>query len=139
MSVQQKLLQIGVITLFPQMFAALNYGIVGRALEKQLLKVHYWDPRDYSQDKHRQVDDKSYGGGPGMVMMVQPLRDAILAAKQTLGETTRVIYLSPQGSVIDQHNDRDRICFARLANYPGMSAHFSCHCAISHSFATGNI
>lgn len=97
-----KPLQIGVITLFPQMFTALHHGIVGRALKKRLVEVHYWDPRDYSCNKHRHVDDKSYGGGPGMVMMVQPLKDAVCAAKQALGEDTVTIYLSPQGQLIDQ-------------------------------------
>jgi len=100
--VQQKPLQIGVITLFASMFTALNYGIVGRAFKQQLINIHYWDPRDYSRDKHRHVDDRSYGGGPGMVMMAQPLKEAILAAKRALGEHTPVIYLSPQGRLIDQ-------------------------------------
>lgn len=94
--------QIAIITLFPEMFRALDYGITGRALKQQLLKLHFYNPRDFSQDKHRRVDDKPYGGGPGMVMQAQPLRDAIDAAKNTLGPQSKVIYLSPQGQRLTQ-------------------------------------
>ena len=71
----------GVVTLFPEMFAALDYGITGRAIKTESLNVSLWNPRDFTHDKHRTVDDRPYGGGPGMMMMVQPLQDAILAAK----------------------------------------------------------
>ena len=91
-------LWIGVVTLFPQMMAGLSeFGVVGRAIRNGLLDMEMFDPRDYTQDKHRRVDDRPYGGGPGMVMQVQPLRDAILAAKQAAGGAAKVIYLSPQG------------------------------------------
>lgn len=97
------MLSFGVITLFPQMFMALQYGITGRALKQGRIGFNSWNPRDYSADhKHRTVDDRPYGGGPGMVMMVQPLRDAIYTAQQTLGEHAPVIYLSPQGKRFDQ-------------------------------------
>lgn len=95
-------MRIGVISLFPEMFAALDFGIVGRAQEKQLLSIQHWNPRDFAHDKHRTVDDRPYGGGPGMVMMVEPLRGAIRAARQTLGEAAHVIYLSPQGRRLTQ-------------------------------------
>lgn len=95
-------MQIGIITLFPEMFNALNYGITGRALEQKLLTLDYWNPRDFSQDKHRSVDDRPYGGGPGMVMLYQPLHEAIKAAKQQLGQKAKVIHLSPQGKVLQQ-------------------------------------
>jgi tRNA (guanine37-N1)-methyltransferase len=96
-------LKIGVITLFPDIFNALQYGIVGRALQQRLLELSYWNPRDYTQEtKHRNVDDRPYGGGPGMVMQVQPIQDSILAAKKELGEATPVIYLSPQGKLLTQ-------------------------------------
>jgi tRNA (guanine37-N1)-methyltransferase len=96
-------LKIGIITLFPEMFDALQYGITGRALQQNLLALQYWNPRDYTQDhKHRTVDDRPYGGGPGMVMQVQPIRDAVQAAKETLGKTAPVIYLSPQGQQLTQ-------------------------------------
>jgi tRNA (guanine37-N1)-methyltransferase len=67
-----------------------------------LLQVECFNPRDFTHDKHRTVDDRPYGGGPGMLMMVQPLTDAILAAKQAAGRKTKVIYLSPQGKKLDQ-------------------------------------
>lgn len=95
-------MQIHIISLFPEMFDALQYGIVGRALENQLLQIRYWNPRDFTDDVHRTVDDRPYGGGPGMVMKVAPLRAAIRAAKAELGEDTPVIYLSPQGKTLTQ-------------------------------------
>jgi len=94
-------MQIGIITLFPEMFQALSYGITGRAIEKKLLTLNYWNPRDYTLDSHRSVDDRPYGGGPGMVMMMPPLRDAIRAAKQKIA-SARVIHLSPQGKRLTQ-------------------------------------
>jgi len=96
-------MRLGVVSLFPQMFDAITqYGVTGRAVTQGKLNLDYWDPRDFTQDKHRTVDDRPYGGGPGMVMKVEPLRDAIQAAKQQLGENTKVIYLSPQGTLLDQ-------------------------------------
>ncbi len=88
------------------MFSALHYGISGRALESGLLSLSYWNPRDFSQDKHRRVDDRPYGGGPGMVMQVQPLRASIHAAKK-LQHQAPVIYLSPQGQLLTQQSIRD--------------------------------
>lgn len=97
------LMQLGVITLFPEMFTALTeYGISGRAVKQKLVSMQIWNPRDYTEDKHRTVDDRSYGGGPGMVMKVEPLRKAIHAAKNQLGRDSKVIYLSPQGRKLDQ-------------------------------------
>lgn len=98
---------IGIISLFPEMFEALNTSITGRAIEKGLIELHYWNPRDFSEDKHRCVDDRPYGGGPGMVMMVQPLRDAIIEAKKTLGLGTKTILLSPQGRTLDQQGVKE--------------------------------
>ncbi|WP_245953188.1 tRNA (guanosine(37)-N1)-methyltransferase TrmD [Alteromonas aestuariivivens] len=77
-------------------------GVVGRAVKSGLLSVDTFNPRDFTHDRHRTVDDRPYGGGPGMLMMVKPLTDAISAAKQAGGENTRVIYLSPQGKPLDQ-------------------------------------
>lgn len=96
-------MHIGVITLFPEMFATLRCGgIVARALERKLLQLSLWNIRDYSQDKHRRVDDRPYGGGVGMVMQVQPLRDCIQAARKQFQSQPKVIYLSPQGRCLDQ-------------------------------------
>jgi len=98
-------MRLGVVSLFPQMFDAITqYGVTGRAVTQDKLSLEYWNPRDFTQDKHQTVDDRPYGGGPGMVMKVNPLRDAIHAAKKQLGEQTKVAYLSPQGKVLDQQS-----------------------------------
>ncbi len=98
---------IGIISLFPEMFKAItDFGVTGRAVKQNLLQVQCWNPRDFTFDKHKTVDDRPYGGGPGMLMMVQPLRDAIREAKATAckedGVEAKVIYLSPQGRKLDQ-------------------------------------
>lgn len=94
-------MRIDVVTLFPEVITSLlEWGVVQRAIRERLLDVGTWNPRDYTQDAHRTVDDRPYGGGPGMVMMVQPLRDAIRAARSAAGPG-RVIYLSPQGRRFD--------------------------------------
>ncbi|GGQ10046.1 tRNA (guanosine(37)-N1)-methyltransferase TrmD [Shewanella sp. MF05960] len=94
---------LGVITLFPEMFRAVtDFGVTGRAVKSGLLEVQTWNPRDFTHDRHSTVDDRPYGGGPGMLMMVQPLRDAIHAAKAAAGDGAKVIYLSPQGRKLDQ-------------------------------------
>ena len=93
----------GVITLFPQMFEAITkYGVTSRAVKNGLIDLQCWNPRDYTSDKHNTVDDRPFGGGPGMLMMVQPLTDAIRAAKAAAGEGVHTIYLSPQGRKLDQ-------------------------------------
>lgn len=93
----------GVVSLFPEMLEAVTrYGVTGRAVRNGLISVECWNPRDFTHDRHRTVDDRPYGGGPGMLMKVQPLRDAIQAAKAAAGEGARVIYLSPQGRRLDQ-------------------------------------
>jgi tRNA (guanine37-N1)-methyltransferase len=75
-------MQLAVVSLFPQMFDAITeYGVTGRAVKKGQLHIQYWNPRDFTEDKHRTVDDRPYGGGPGMVMKVEPLQKAIRAAK----------------------------------------------------------
>lgn len=94
---------IGIVSLFPEMFRAItDYGVTGRAVKNGLLSVQCWNPRDFTCDRHHTVDDRPYGGGPGMLMMVQPLREAIHAAKAAAGEGAKVIYLSPQGRKLDQ-------------------------------------
>ncbi|MFS1537830.1 MAG: tRNA (guanosine(37)-N1)-methyltransferase TrmD [Candidatus Phlomobacter fragariae] len=94
---------VGIISLFPEMFRVITeYGVIGRAVKNGLLNIQCWDPRDYTHDRHRTVDDRPYGGGPGMLMMLQPLRDAIHAAKSEIGEDAKVIHLSPQGCKLNQ-------------------------------------
>ena len=94
---------MGIVTLFPEMFQAVtDHGITRRALASGLLEMEIWNPRDFTTDKHQTVDDKPYGGGPGMLMKVEPLTKAIAAARQAAGADCRVIYLSPQGKRLDQ-------------------------------------
>lgn len=96
-------MRIDVVTLFPAMFEAISvYGITSRALEQGILELGLVNPRDFTRDVHRTVDDRPYGGGPGMVMMVEPLRQAIQMARSASEETASVIYLSPQGRPLDQ-------------------------------------
>jgi len=96
-------MHLGVISLFPEMFKAVtDFGVTGRAVKNGRLQVTVWNPRDFTDDKHRTVDDRPYGGGPGMVMKVAPLLAAIDDAKTLLGEDSKVIYLSPQGKPLTQ-------------------------------------
>jgi tRNA (guanine37-N1)-methyltransferase len=96
-------MRIAVVTLFPAMIReALAHGVVGRAVERGVLKVEYFDPRDYATDVHRTVDDRSYGGGPGMVLKVEPLRSALRAALAALPHGSRRVYLGADGVRFDQ-------------------------------------
>lgn len=102
-------MRAAVITLFPEMFSALTEsGITRRATESGLFELKCINPRDFAEDKHRTVDDRPYGGGPGMVMRVAPLQGALNAAKEWLASeqspaSYKVIYLSPQGQRLDRH------------------------------------
>ena len=112
-------LQLDVITLFPEMFEAVRrQGVTGRAEERGVYELRLWNPRDFTDDNYRTVDDRPYGGGPGMVMLAEPLERAILAAKarqvQAGAGEARVIYLSPQGRLLDQAT------VARLAKLAGL-------------------
>ncbi len=94
---------IGIVSLFPEMFSAVSqHGITGRAVQNGLLELASWNPREFADDRHRTVDDKPYGGGPGMLMKVAPLRAAIEAAREAAPGECKVIYLSPQGKRLDQ-------------------------------------
>ncbi len=95
-------MQIAVVSLFPEMFGALSdHGVTGRAVRQGLVRVSHCNPRDYTSDRHRTVDDRPYGGGPGMLMKIDPLRQAIAAARESVAAGARVIYLSPQGRRFD--------------------------------------
>lgn len=109
-------MRIDVITLFPDMLRAItDYGITGRAVDQALLELETWNPRDFTQDRHRTVDDRPYGGGPGMVMMAEPLAKAIEAAREAQnGDQSTVIYLSPQGRPLDHQG------VTELAARPGL-------------------
>ncbi|MFO7277516.1 MAG: tRNA (guanosine(37)-N1)-methyltransferase TrmD [Pseudomonadota bacterium] len=107
-------MRIEVVTLFPEMVrGALTYGIVGRALERGLLEVGTEDPRSHTSDVHRTVDDRPYGGGPGMVLKPEPMLAAIAAASARLPKGSPRIYLSAQGEVFSQAHARE------LAELPG--------------------
>jgi tRNA (guanine37-N1)-methyltransferase len=107
-------MRIDIISLFPQMFEALSdHGVVGRAIQRDILSLNFWNPRDYANNKHNTVDDRPYGGGPGMVMQYKPLNEAISEAKKFNPESP-VIYLSPQGKQLNQQALQD------MASYPGL-------------------
>jgi tRNA (guanine37-N1)-methyltransferase len=96
------LLRIGLVSLFPEMFGAVSeHGVTGRAVRQGLVGLSHSNPRDFTVDAHRTVDDRPYGGGPGMLMKIDPLRQAIVAAQEMTGVGGRVIYMSPQGRPFD--------------------------------------
>lgn len=96
-------MRIGAVTIFPEMFRAItDYGVTGRAVSEGIVQLETVNPRDFTSDRHRTVDDRPYGGGPGMVMKPEPLEAALDSARQAVGGRARVIYLSPQGRLLDQ-------------------------------------
>lgn len=102
-------MRVDVITLFPQLVQqVIGCGVVGRAAEQGLLELHCWNPRDYTVDRHRTVDDRPYGGGPGMLMKVQPLQDTI-AAVRSQNPKARLVYLSPQGRLLKQQMLKEQV------------------------------
>jgi tRNA (guanine37-N1)-methyltransferase len=106
-------MRFDVISVLPEMFGALRQGVIGRAIERGQVELRLWNPRDFADDVHRTVDDRPYGGGPGMVMRVEPLRRAIEAARSESPDAP-VVYLSPQGRRFDQR------AAARMAQRAGM-------------------
>ncbi|MGB5334603.1 MAG: tRNA (guanosine(37)-N1)-methyltransferase TrmD [Woeseiaceae bacterium] len=108
-------MQISVVSLFPEMVDTIaDFGIVGRALDRGLISLDVENPRDHTSDAHRTVDDRPYGGGPGMVMKFEPLAAALQASRARLPEGSPVVYLSPQGAVFNQAAAR------RYAELPGL-------------------
>jgi len=96
-------MRFDIITLFPEMFSAIKEeGVVARAIKKSIISIEEWQLRDFSENKYKNVDDKAYGGGAGMVMQVKPIRDCIKKIKEQEPET-KVIYLSPQGEPLNQN------------------------------------
>ncbi len=97
-------MQFALVSLFPEMFTAVSeHGITGRAVTQGLVTLSHFNPRDYTVDRHRTVDDRPYGGGPGMLMKIDPLQQAIAAAREATGPGAKVIYLSPQGAPFNHH------------------------------------
>jgi len=108
-------MQMQVVTLFPDMVNTIaEYGVVGRAVKRGILSLGYQDPRDFTEDLHRTVDDRPYGGGPGMVMKYEPAAAALRAARNLCPKGSPVVCLTPQGAVFDQATAK------RFAGLPGM-------------------
>jgi len=108
-------MQMQVVTIFPEMVRTIaQFGVVGRAVERELITLDCQNPRDFTLDAHRTIDDRPYGGGPGMVMKYEPAAAAIAAAKAKLPAGSPVVCMSPQGAVFDQAMAR------RFARLPGM-------------------
>ena len=122
-------MRIDVLSLFPEFIRqCAQVGVVGRAMERGLLHVETWNPRDYATDNYRRVDDRPFGGGPGMVMLPEPLTACLNAARQASAEPARVIHLSPQGVPLTQAKARELSAAARLilicGRYEGLDERF---------------
>lgn len=108
-------MRIDILTLFPEMFeAVLKESIIGRAVEKQLLELEFHNIRDYSDNKHKKVDDYPYGGGLGLIMQCQPIFDAVEAVKAEIGEKPHIILMSPQGRTFDQSKAEELSCLKSI-------------------------
>ena len=109
-------MRFDVISLFPEFIQqCVSFGVVGRAVQRQLLQVETWNPRDFAFDNYRTIDHRPYGGGPGMVMMVEPLRLAFAAIATADAAPVHRIYLSPQGRPLTQQRVRELALLPRLA------------------------
>lgn len=123
-------MRIDVVTLFPEMIENVaRFGVTGRAAESGSLDLRTWNPRDYATDKHRTVDERPYGGGPGMVMKVEPLTDAVQDARASSGKRFRTVYLSPQGrrftqAVADELADEPGLILV-AGRYEGVDERFT--------------
>ena len=108
-------MRFDVITLFPeQLRQCLQIGVVGRAFERGLARLEAWNPRDFTHDNYRRIDERPFGGGPGMVMMVDPLQECLQAVRAADAAPARVIYLSPQGRPFTQAKARELAALPRL-------------------------
>ena len=108
-------MRFDIVSLFPEFVAQVAaHGVVGRAGERGLLSLHGWNPRDFAEGNYRRVDDRPFGGGPGMVMLIEPLRAALQAARAADPAPAKVIYLSPQGQRLTQPKARELASSGRL-------------------------
>ena len=122
-------MRIDVMTLFPEFIAqAAAVGVVGRAQERGLLSLHGWNPRDYASGGYRRVDDRPFGGGPGMVMMIEPLQACLSAVRAADPAPAPLIYLSPQGAPLTQKKARELAALPRMillcGRYEGVDERF---------------
>ncbi|QOI11235.1 tRNA (guanosine(37)-N1)-methyltransferase TrmD [Blochmannia endosymbiont of Colobopsis nipponica] len=121
---------IGIISIFPEMFRAItDFGITSKAIRSGFLHVECWNPRSFTNSRRRAVDDRPYGGGPGMLMMAYPLKQAIRDAKTKIGNNpVKVIYLSPQGRKLDYHRLKELSLNSKLilicGRYEGIDERF---------------
>lgn len=119
-----------IITLFPDQFPPLvELGVVGRAHKKQLFELHCWNPRDFTDDPHRTVDDRPYGGGPGMVMLAEPLVRCVKAIREARGDQAPLIFLTPHGPLLKQADIRalcaqDQGAILLCGRYEGVDQRF---------------
>ncbi len=108
-------MRVDIVSLFPEFVAQVaGHGVVGRAVERGLLSVHGWNPRDHAEGNYRRVDDRPFGGGPGMVMLIEPLQAALAAVRAADPAPPHVVYLSPQGRRLDQAKVRELAARPRL-------------------------
>ncbi|MDI9240412.1 tRNA (guanosine(37)-N1)-methyltransferase TrmD [Lysobacter sp. LF1] len=124
-------MRIDIVSLFPDFVAqCAAFGVVGRAVERGLLSVHGWNPRDYAEGNYRRVDDRPFGGGPGMVMLIDPLRASLRAAREADPTPVKVIYMSPQGAPLTQAKVRELAGRERLivlcGRYEGIDERLIC-------------
>jgi tRNA (guanine37-N1)-methyltransferase len=125
-------MRIDVITLFPEFVdTCAGIGVVGRARERGLIEVKAWNPRDFARDNYRRVDERPFGGGPGMVMLIEPLREAIAAARAAAPEAARLVYMSPQGARLTQERvvelaSRERV-IVLCGRYEGVDERLIAH------------
>lgn len=122
-------MRVDVVSLFPEFVSQIaGHGVVGRAGERGLLSIHGWNPRDYAQGNYRRVDDKTFGGGPGMVMMIEPLQACLSAVRAAEPTPAPVIYLTPQGGPLTQRKARELAALPRLVllcgRYEGIDERF---------------
>lgn len=136
-------MRIDVISLFPDFIeSSTKIGVVGRARERGLIEIATWNPRDFASDNYRSADDRPYGGGPGMVMMIEPLRQALTAVRAASGSSeAKLIYLSPQGTRLDQAKVAELARRDHLAllsgRYEGVDERFLRH-AVAEEISIGD-
>lgn len=133
--------RIDIISLFPEMFSALDSGVTGRPNCQQQINLNYWNPRDFSSDKQRRVDDRPYGGGPGMLMQIDPLAATLDAAKESSATPATVIFMSPAGTPLTQKILQKLAQLPRLiiisGRYEGVDQRFIDHC-VDHTYSCGD-